>query len=535
MSARSFRALASRIPPFASALAAGAALAVLAAHQQGAAAVESAYFARWALAVLVPLALAVPRPGHEIGAAALASNLAAWVLPAGPQRGAAFGALLVAAVITGTVRLLARRDAGGLRLPLVPLAVAFQALFAAPRLLVPAPALLWTDLLPALAAGFALALLGRVAGRSALAGGALVAVALGGFGPVAAGLLLVAAGVAGWRGERPDPRFVLGFAAAGSAGLLLLPRGEQPVFAALAALVLLAPFALWPAGGRSARAWWLGGWGLALAAATTGHGVAALAPALLFLSLALAPTPERDRLATLWSGWLLAGAALVAGFPWLAPQPAGQLLAWLGGTATSPSRQLVAAVLLALAAAALLPLLARRWPRAAAPRHLALLPALLLAGCGLFRPETPLLGTAPVVLTATGPLWGAPLAAPPGEIVVELALAGSAQLPPGAAIGRIGLDCEGGAAVERALRTGIEVADWAARRPDLAARLGPPPATAWISWLGPDPTFFAQRYRLLWSPPPCEGGAPPVAVRIELEPDLPPELTLAIHRVGVRR
>ncbi|HPK65676.1 MAG TPA: hypothetical protein PKX99_03755, partial [Thermoanaerobaculia bacterium] len=142
MSARSIRALASRIPPLASALAAGAALAVLAAHQQGAAAVESAYFARWALAVLVPLALAVPRPGHEIGAAAIASNLAAWVLPAGPQRGAAFGALLVAAVVTGTVRLLARRDSGVLRLPLVPLAVAFQALFAAPRLLVPAPALL---------------------------------------------------------------------------------------------------------------------------------------------------------------------------------------------------------------------------------------------------------------------------------------------------------------------------------------------------------------------------------------------------------
>ncbi|HSM50089.1 MAG TPA: hypothetical protein VLA75_01660, partial [Thermoanaerobaculia bacterium] len=57
------RALRGRAPLLATAASGWLALAVLAAHLQGDGAVEIAYLARWAAAVLLPLALAVPRPG----------------------------------------------------------------------------------------------------------------------------------------------------------------------------------------------------------------------------------------------------------------------------------------------------------------------------------------------------------------------------------------------------------------------------------------------------------------------------------------
>ncbi len=514
------------------------ALAVLAAHLRGEGAVEIGYLARWAGAVLLPLALAVPRPGLEIGATALLLNLVAWVVPPGPQRGAAFGALLVAGVAVGAARLLGRETfRGRLDLRLVPLAVAVQALFAAERLLRPAAPLLWTDLAPAAAAGLAVAALAGRYGAAALAGGALAAIALGGLGPPAAALLLLAA-AAGTRSSG-SPRLRAALLVAAPAVLLaLLPRGEVAFLPALLPLALLAPAALWPPPG-GARDLWAGGWLLAAAGAALVGSPAALAPALLLFALALVDAPVRLRLSGVWSAWLLGAAALAAGYPWLAGAPVERLLAALGSHqgAALPFQLLAAAA--AVAGAAALAAAAAVWPAAASPRRLALGAALLAAALGFARPETPLLGPEPTILTAESPLWAAELdGPPPREVVVEVALAGSGGLASGASVARLELAQGGAVAAERPLLAGVDLADWAARRADVAAQMGPPPGTAWIAWLPPEATFFAQRYRIRWRlppPPPASAGAAPAALRLHLEPGLPSELTLAVHRVGVRR
>ncbi|HSM52324.1 MAG TPA: hypothetical protein VLA75_13060, partial [Thermoanaerobaculia bacterium] len=412
---------------------------------------------------------------------------------------------------------------------------AVQALFAAERLLLPAISLLWTDLVPAAASGLALAALARRHGAAALVGGALAALVLGGVGAPTAGLMLLAAAADAWRSGPPRLRSAL-LVAAPAVLLALLPRGATAFLPALLPLALLAPAALWPPPAGGARDLWAGGWLLALAGAASVGSPAALAPALLLFGLALAASPVRLRLSGVWGSWLLGGAALAAGFPWLAAEPPGRVLAWLGATADTSLPALALAAALALAMAAALSGLARRWPAAASARNLALLPALFVAALGFARPETPLLGPEPAILSAERPLWTVPLDGPPlREVLVEVALASSGGLAPGTPVARLEVASPGAAPLERPLLNGIDVADWAARRPDVATRVGPPPPTAWIAWVAPDADFFAQRYRIRWQLPEAAVATPPTELRLRLEPELPPELTLALHRVGVRR
>jgi len=530
------RALRGRAPILLAAASGWLALAVLASHLQGESAVEIAYLAHWAAAALLPLALAAPRPGLEIGATALLLNLVAWVVPPGPQRGAAFGLLLAAGVAAGAARLLACRPfPGRLELRLAPLAVAVQALFAAERLLAPSASLLWTDLAPAVLAGLALAALARRHGPAALVGGALTALVLGGLGPPTAGLLLLAAAADAWRLGPPRLRSAL-LAAAPGVLLALLPRGGVAFPTALLPLALLAPAALWPPPAGPTRDLWAGGWLLALAGAAIVGSPAGLAPALLLFALALAEAPVRLRLSGIWSAWLLGGAALSAGYPWLAAEPAGRVLAGLGASVATAPRSGALAAAVALAVAAVLAGLARRWPAATSARRLALLPALALAALGFVRPERPLLGPEPAVLSAENPAWSVTLdGPPPREVVVEMALASSGGLEPGTPVARIEVASAGTVTAARPLLAGIDVGDWAARRPDVAARLGSPPPTAWIAWVAPEATFFAQRYRISWRLPEAVTAAGPGELRLRLEPGLPPELTLALHRAGVRR
>ncbi|MEE8278603.1 MAG: hypothetical protein V3R89_07780, partial [Thermoanaerobaculia bacterium] len=86
-------------------LAAGLAIASFAAGQsEAAAAAETAYLAVLVTAVLLPLAALAVRPDLELGLPAVLATAAAWVVPAGPTRGAAITLLLLFALGTATAR-----------------------------------------------------------------------------------------------------------------------------------------------------------------------------------------------------------------------------------------------------------------------------------------------------------------------------------------------------------------------------------------------------------------------------------------------
>ena len=82
------------------------------------------------------------------------------------------------------------------------------------------------------------------------------------------------------------------------------------------------------------------------------------------------------------------------------------------------------------------------------------------------------------------------------------------------------------------LLAGLDTAEWAAARPDVADRRGFRAPDPWLSRIAPDGTFFAQRFRARFS------TAQPLAaatIAIRRNPDLPPDVELALYRVELRR
>ncbi|HEX7184502.1 MAG TPA: hypothetical protein VF756_21935, partial [Thermoanaerobaculia bacterium] len=223
---------------------------------------------------------------------------------------------------------------------------------------------------------------------------------------------------------------------------------------------------------------------------------------------------------TVWTGTLLGATALLAAYPWLRQEPLREALELFGLSPGPLAAAAVAASFLAIAAVGWA--LRRAWLTAglvAGAVFLAVLVHLPSPGVPLLPPETS------ATLDPAHSAWEARL--PPralDSLVVESSLSNGAGLANGAPVATLYLNGE-----SRILRAGKETGEWAARRPDVqrsAALVSPP---AWISWISEG--FFAQRYRALWT---VESPGLLERVRIERDPGLPPDVTLAIHQAEAR-
>jgi len=200
-------------------LAALAAMASFAAREADpAGAAESVYLAVLAAAALLPAGFLAPWPAYELGIGSALATAAVWALPAGPGRGAAVMALLVALTAVAAGRALlspspgegggrgrergpggegSRTGEGGGRI-LIPLALGAQVLLRGDLLLTPPPVARLAVALVALpvVGGLALAVLARRHGMALalIAGGTALALAPGFNVASTLGLVALAAG-----------------------------------------------------------------------------------------------------------------------------------------------------------------------------------------------------------------------------------------------------------------------------------------------------------------------------------------------------
>jgi hypothetical protein len=539
------------------------------------AAAEGLYLAVLAAAALLPVGWLAPEPAVELGLGAVLATAAVWALPPGPGRGAAVVLVLVATLAVAAARRLAAPSLPESLAPgvTIPLALGLQVLLRGELLLAPvltvrllvallvlpvAGALAVSLLarrhgaiLPLIAAGTALTLapgfnvattlallalaagdtLGRQdLGRSARAGALAVVLApiawQPGFGVVVAvcGLALA------W------PRVGLVLAMLAAAGLEIVSKRPWNVAVLnFSALPLLVPAALVA---ERRRGWNVLAAALLVATAPLVPDLSTLAAPLALAALSL----RRDAAFTVpqrvWTGAVLGGTALLASYPWLRQTPMTTALSLLGLVPGPPLAIGIVAVVLALAALGFW--LGRRWSepvRAArlaglsgACLILALLQGLPTAGTPLLAPQVP------VVLDAGHPVWETPLPPVPpapissiGSVVVESYLANGAGLARGTPVAILKLVNAAGQSVDWTLRAGDDTGEWAARRPDLAREALPVPLP-WVSWVADG--FFAQRYRSRFQ---LGRPEPFTHLRIERAPGVPPDLTVALYQVELRR
>jgi hypothetical protein len=547
-------------------LAALAAMASFAAHEvDPAAAAESGYLALLAVAVLLPAAFLAPWPGYEVAGGSALAAAVVWVLPPGPGRGAAMVALLLAVLAVATGRALLGKSSW-LRF-WIPLALGVQVLLRGDLLFAPPPALRLAVALVALpvVGGAALAMLARRHGMSLvlIAGGTAVALAPGfnvaatlGLVALAAGDLLaredagkmakgaawiallapiawapgpgIAAAVCGlalWR-----PRIALGAALPVAAGLawhfhlrtsgiahqavwllLLIPAAILPdldgIMPVLAALLMAATVPLVP-------------------------GAATLAAPLALAALSLRRNAAFTVPQAVWTGAAVGGTALLASYPWLREEPLSGFLSLIGRAPGPALAAAAVALMLALAGAGTW--MGRGWGEplrsarlaglAAACLVLALLAGFPDFGTALVPPAVP------VVLDAGHPAWETTIPGQAvGSVVVESSLSNGAGLASGTPVAIVRLRSAAGTSAGWVLRSGVGTGEWAARRPDVA-KTGVQAPRPWISWVAGD--FLAQRYRSQWT---LERPERASALRIERAPGLPPELSVAVYQLEIRR
>ena len=524
-------------------------------------ALEGAYLAVLAAAALLPVGFLAPWPAIELGLGAVLAAAAVWSLPPGPGRGAAVVLVLVAALAVAA----GRRLREGLALTFtIPLALGLQALLRGGLLLMPALTFRTTVALIALpvAGGLAVSLLARrhgialalIAGATAilLAPGfnvastlALIALAAGDslgredlgrparmlalfvlLAPIAwepgPGIATAVCGLALWR-----PRLALALAAPIAVGLGWVSGiSWDGIVRQLAWLPLLVPAALAPQRERIA-----GVLTAALMAATVPQipDVSALAAPLALAALSMRRSGAFVVPQGVWTGTALGGTALLASYPWLREEPLAEALSLLGLPAGPALAVWVAAVFLALAGLGIW--MGRGWSAPLRSARLAGLAAACLALAllvGLPSPGTELLTPAtPVVIDAGHPVWETGVSGQPVRaVVVDSSLTNGAGLAPGTPVATVWLRGAAGRSVGWTLRAGEDTGEWAARRPDVQARTPP----AWVSWVAGD--FFAQRYRCRWKLARPDRFA---RLRIERASGAPPDLSLALYQLEVRR
>jgi hypothetical protein len=374
---------------------------------------EAAYLILPVLGVLAAAGWLAPEPAREVSAGAVVVVLTTWVLPPGPDRGAAVFLLLAATLaLAGGRRLYPLlRPGSAAALPWSvtgPLAVGLQLLLLSGQLVSPvldAGSLLTFLMLPAV---------------SALSLSVLSACWSAGVA-VLAGAVAVLAG-SGWS------------------------QGSTLILAALAAVSLL----------RGARA-----------------RLDRLAPRL---ERALVVLGGLGAAALFW-------VSVVAAYPWLRAEPlevASEAVGWWpvgGAVAAGPAAPLVLDGHERV-----------RWSTEVSPR-------------------------------------------PVRRLVLDSHLAYAAALPPGTVVATVRLEAEGGRRLEWNLTAGEDTGEWAAGRPDVAARPGFRAPSPWLSWVPPQGAFFARRYRSRFELGEVER---PHRLTIERRPDLPPEVQLVLFRAELR-
>lgn len=556
--------LAAALLPLAALAATGGYAAALASPS---AAAETRYLGLLAAAVTAVVAALAPRPAAEAGLGAVLAVTLLWVLPEGPTRGAAVGAVLVAAFVTAAWRRWAREREREEGLPLalaVPLALGGQLLLRGELLLQPLASAREVVALAGLplAGAVAVSLLARRwgAGRAVVAAAVAVLPATGFRVVSTLALVALAAGTEVAAKDRPrwlraaalaallaplawEPRAgllaaaagaaVAGGVAAGAAGLgalalaLVFPvRGWQETWALLAWVPLLLPTLV-----ATRRE---GGWRLAAAlllAVAGARAVGGASPLAAPLALAALALPRKGRAAAVqgvWTTALVAGAALLAAYPWGRPDPLTDALALagLGAGWAAALAVLVAAVLCGFQPRARL---ARLVPGGATLAAAALLAALFLA---LPRPGMVVLDEYAVVLDVRRPERAVELAAHRvAEVVMDSHLANAALLPEGTPVARVLLASSSGAVREHVLRAGRETGEWAARRPDVAVLPQLAAPAPFRVRFDPGGTFLAQRYRARW-----RLARPLEAAHLEIQraPELPEEVSMVLMRLELR-
>jgi hypothetical protein len=464
-----------------------AALAALASREvDPVGAAETAYLAVLATAGLLAVAFLAPPPAWEVGVGATLAVTIVWALPPGPGRGAALILLLMAALAVAAVRRWSKdiedskddKDKSSRALAsfgsLLPLSLGLQLLLRGGELLFQ----------PQLDLRLPVVLLGLPT-----AGAIATAMLVRRHGPAA----LTAAGAA----------------------LLLAPGWNV---AATAGLVALA------AGDLIAR-WW----GAVLAAAAVA-GFFLLMPGAPDLSMAAGPLAlvvlylGRKILAVpaVATASLCVTLALLASYPWLRAEP---LQSAIGLFVPPPGWPLLLGAIVLLGALESWRGLRCATGAAAGLVFLVLALQIPTPGISLLPPATT------VVVDAVHPGWTASVGGKSVETVVfESSLSNGAGLVNGTPVATVRLRGREGRSSAWTLRAGAETGEWAARRPDVvaAAVLESPPA--WISYVAGD--FFGQRYRALWT---VETPGPFTTLSIERNPRLPPEVSLAIHLLEVRK
>ncbi len=117
---------------------------------------------------------------------------------------------------------------------------------------------------------------------------------------------------------------------------------------------------------------------------------------------------------------------------------------------------------------------------------------------------------------------------PASRLIVDSNLAYAVDLKDGRPIATLRLHHTDGKVTEWALRAGEHTAEWAASRPDVAARenfSAPPP---WQSTVAPEGGYFAHRFRSRWA---VESTEPVTRVVVIRRPRLPKEVCLTVYRL----
>ena len=531
---------------------------------------EGIYLAVLAAAALLPVGWLSPEPAVELGLGAVLATAAVWALPPGPGRGAAVVLVLVATLTVAALRALRalKVDPVGLSSGVtIPLALGAQVLLRGELLLAPVltvrllvallvlpvvGALAVTLLarrhgamLPLIAAGTALTLAPGFSVASTLA---LLALAAGdtlgrqdlGRPARAVALAVVLAPIAWQPGfgvvvavcglALAWPRFGLVFAVFAATSLeIISKRPWDAALLSLCALPLLVPAAMVP---ERRRIWNVLAAALLVATAPLIPDLSTLAAPLALAALSL----RRDDAFTvpqrMWTGAVLGGTALLASYPWCRQEPMIAALSLLGLTPGPPLAIGALAVVLSLAALGLW--MGQSWSAAVRAVRLAglsaaclvlpLLQGLPTAGTPLLTPQVP------IELNAGHPVWEiAPPVQTVGSVVVESYLANGARLARGTPVAILRLVNAAGQSVDWTLRAGEDTGEWAARRPDLAHEALPAPP-AWVSWVADG--FFGQRYRSRFQ---LDQPEPFAHLRIERAPGVPPDLTVALYQVELRR
>lgn len=356
----------------------------------------------------------------------------------------------------------------------------------------------------------------------------------------------------GTRTHRPVAAAV-GLAAA-AAALLAPARGwpeAGPTLFLGALLLPLLPAALVAARRRTVLAPAAAAALLAVAAARCTPQGAAVALALVPSALLLEPrrwfaagdgsatAPEalrrRDRaVQATWVTFLLAAGALAAAYPWLRPEPVDAALAALR-LEPGPWSALVVTALVSVPA--LVALRSGRptpsgdaapWFGWAYPGLGALL--VLLAVSGLPASPRVLLDAPGVELTADEPRVDLDLAAGAavGGLVAQGSLAHAAELPAGTPVVRVVLTGGGRALARWDLDAGTDLAEWAARRPDVVPTLEHPVPPPWLARVPAEGTFFGLTFR---SRHDLEAPVAPARLMLLRNPELPPAAVVHLDRV----